>query len=163
MITFWTLCRHRSHTAGDSGYRAGGHCDAVEINSGLVRYLRENFNGSGFSVATSWNGSRCSITAGYHESAVQSRAGYPAYPAGFFLLRPGGVLVAVCLNGPRQQESCYRFLTSARSCRAARLLIPCSDDDYSSAGLKTPGRREDNACLSAPGKDRAPVALKGAA
>ena len=40
-------------------------CDAVEINSGLVRYLRENFNGvRGFSVATSWNGSRCSITAG---------------------------------------------------------------------------------------------------
>lgn len=43
----------------------GAMCDAVEINSGLVRYLRENFNGvRGFSVATSWNGSRCSITAG---------------------------------------------------------------------------------------------------
>ena len=27
-------------------------------------------------------------------------------------------------------------------------LYPCSDDDYSSAGLKTPGRREDK-CLSA--------------
>ncbi|HBD2526417.1 TPA: class I SAM-dependent methyltransferase, partial [Escherichia coli] len=27
----------------------------------------------------------------------------------FSLLRPGGVLVAVCLNGPRQQEKLLRF------------------------------------------------------
>lgn len=46
----------------------------------------------------------------HYESAVQSRAGYPAYPAGLFsLLRPGGVLVAVCLNGPRQQEKLLPF------------------------------------------------------
>lgn len=45
----------------------------------------------------------------HYESAVQSRAGYPAYPAGFSLLRPGGVLVAVCLNGPRQQEKLLPF------------------------------------------------------
>ena len=42
----------------------GAMCDAVEINSGLVRYLREILTVSGFSVATSWNGSRRSITAG---------------------------------------------------------------------------------------------------
>lgn len=35
-------------------------CDAVEINSGCGKILTV----SGFSVATSWNGSRCSITAG---------------------------------------------------------------------------------------------------
>ncbi|HAZ4091995.1 TPA: class I SAM-dependent methyltransferase, partial [Escherichia coli] len=27
----------------------------------------------------------------------------------FSLLRPGGVLVAVCLNGPRQQEKLFPF------------------------------------------------------
>ncbi len=161
MINSGTLCRHRSHTAGDSGYRTGAMCDAVEINSGLVRYLRDNLTVSGYSVATSWNGSRCSIKPDYHESAVQSRAGYPAYPAAFSLLRPGGVLVAVCLNGPRSRRSCYRFLTSARSCHAVRCLYPCSDDDYSSACLMTPGRGRINACLPVQEKDRAPVALKG--
>lgn len=46
----------------------------------------------------------------YHESAVQSRAGYPAYPAGFFPVASGlGVLVAICLNGPRQQEKLLPF------------------------------------------------------
>ncbi len=161
MIHSGTLCRHRGHTAGDSGYRAGAMCDAVEINSGLVRYLREILTVSGYSAVTSWNGSRCSIQPDYHESAVQSRAGYPAYPGAFSLLRPGGVLVAVCLNGPASRRSCYRFLTSARSCRAARCLYRCHDDDYSSACLKTPGSGRINARLPAPGKDRAPVALKG--
>lgn len=52
----------------------GAMCDAVEINSGLVRYLRENFNGVRV---------QC-------ESAVQSRAGYPAYPAGLFPVASGG-------------------------------------------------------------------------
>ncbi len=46
----------------------------------------------------------------HYESAVQSRAGYPAYPAGFFPVASGGVLVvAVCLNGPRQQEKLLPF------------------------------------------------------
>ncbi len=43
-------------------------------------------------------------------------------------------------------------------------LYPCSDDDYSSAGLKTPGRREDK-CLSvrAGKKPRAGGAERGRA
>ncbi len=45
----------------------------------------------------------------HYESAVQSRTGYPAYPAGFFPVASGGVLVAVCLNGPRQQEKLLPF------------------------------------------------------
>ncbi len=44
----------------------------------------------------------------------------------FSLLRPGGVLVAVCLNGPRQQEKLLPFSDVRESCRAARLLIPMS-------------------------------------
>lgn len=45
----------------------------------------------------------------HYESAVQSRAGYPHILRAFSLLRPGGVLVAVCLNGPRQQEKLFPF------------------------------------------------------
>ncbi len=54
----------------------------------------------------------------HYESAVQSRAGYPAYPAGFFPACVRGVLVAVCLNGPRQQEKLLPFSDVRESCRA---------------------------------------------
>ena len=39
-------------------------CDAVEINSGLSGICGKILTVSGYSVATSWNSSRCSITAG---------------------------------------------------------------------------------------------------
>ncbi len=68
----------------------GAMCDAVEINSGLVRYLRENFNGVRGSV---WRlhgmAAGAVLQPGYHESAVQPRAGYPAYPAGLFPVASG--------------------------------------------------------------------------
>ena len=64
---------------------------------------------SGYSVATSWNGSRQ-----YYSRVIMN----PPFSHGqdirhilraFSLLRPGGVLVAVCLNGPRQQEKLLPF------------------------------------------------------
>ncbi len=45
----------------------------------------------------------------YYESAVQSRQDIRHILRAFSLLRPGGVLVAVCLNGPRQQEKLLPF------------------------------------------------------
>ena len=81
----------------------GAMCDAVEINSGLVRYLRENFNGVRVQCGDfmEWQPVQyysrvimnppfsAVLQPGYHESAVQSRAGYPAYPAGFFPVASG--------------------------------------------------------------------------
>ncbi len=52
------------------------------------------------------------------------------------------------LNKSRQQKTLLASSAFPGSCRAACLLIPVPRDDYSSAGLKTPGRREDK-CLSA--------------
>lgn len=67
-------------------------CDAVEINSGLVRYLRENFNG--VRVHTVWRlhgmAAGAVLQPDHYESAVHPRAGYPAYPAGFFPVASGG-------------------------------------------------------------------------
>ncbi|HFN5738490.1 TPA: class I SAM-dependent methyltransferase [Escherichia coli] len=74
----------------------GAMCDAVEINSGLVRYLRENFNGVRV---------QCGDFMEWQPVQYYSRHILRA----FSLLRPGGVLVAVCLNGPRQQEKLLPF------------------------------------------------------
>ncbi len=52
------------------------------------------------------------------------------------------------LNKSRQQKTLLASSAFPGICRAACLLIPVPRDDYSSAGLKTPGRREDK-CLSA--------------
>ncbi len=52
------------------------------------------------------------------------------------------------LNKSRQQKTLLASSAFPGSCRAACLLIPVPRDDYLSAGLKTPGRREDK-CLSA--------------
>lgn len=59
-------------------------CDAVEINSGLVRYLRDNFNGVRVQC-----GDFMEWQPDHYESAVQPRAGYPAYPAGLFPVASG--------------------------------------------------------------------------
>ncbi|EQC1334627.1 class I SAM-dependent methyltransferase, partial [Escherichia coli] len=88
----------------------GAMCDAVEINSGLVRYLRENFNGVRVQCCDfmEWQ------PAQYYSRVIMN----PPFSHGqdirhilraFSLLRPGGVLVAVCLNGPRQQEKLLPF------------------------------------------------------
>ncbi len=85
-------------------------CDAVEINSGLVRYLRENFNGVRVQCGDfmEWQ------PVQYYSRVIMN----PPFSHGqdirhilraFSLLRPGGVLVAVCLNGPRQQEKLLPF------------------------------------------------------
>lgn len=85
-------------------------CDAVEINSGLVRYLRENFNGVRVQCGDfmEWQ------PVQYYSRIIMN----PPFSHGqdirhilraFSLLRPGGVLVAVCLNGPRQQEKLLPF------------------------------------------------------
>ncbi|GHL00641.1 hypothetical protein ECZU20_53900 [Escherichia coli] len=96
-------------------------CDAVEINSGLVRYLRENFNGVRVQCGDfmEWQ------SVQYYSRIIMN----PPFSHGqdirhilraFSLLRPGGVLVAVCLNGPRQQEKLLPFSDVRESCRAAR-------------------------------------------
>ncbi len=48
------------------------------------------------------------LQPGYHESAVQPRAGYPAY-RGPFPCCVRGRAGSVCLNGPRQQEKLLPF------------------------------------------------------
>lgn len=88
----------------------GAMCDAVEINSGLVRYLRDNFNGVRVQCGDfmEWQ------PVQYYSRIIMN----PPFSHGqdirhilraFSLLRPGGVLVAVCLNGPRQQEKLLAF------------------------------------------------------
>ncbi len=88
----------------------GAMCDAVEINSGLARYLRENFNGVRVQCGDfmEWQPAHC------YSRIIMN----PPFHRGldichiqraFALLRPGGVLVAVCLNGPRQQEKLLPF------------------------------------------------------
>ncbi|EED1398342.1 class I SAM-dependent methyltransferase [Escherichia coli] len=88
----------------------GAMCDAVEINSGLVRYLRDNFNGVRVQCCDfmEWQ------PVQYYSRIIMN----PPFSHGqdirhilraFSLLRPGGVLVAVCLNGPRQQERLLPF------------------------------------------------------
>ncbi|ECN2998604.1 hypothetical protein ED265_18725 [Salmonella enterica] len=52
------------------------------------------------------------------------------------------------LNKSRQQKTLLASSAFPGSCRAACLLIPVPRDDYSSACLKTPDRREDK-CPSA--------------
>ncbi|EPX1659976.1 methyltransferase [Escherichia coli] len=85
-------------------------CDAVESNSGLVRYLWENFNGVRVQCGDfmEWQ------PVQYYSRVIMN----PPFSHGqdirhilraFSLLRPGGVLVAVCLNGPRQQEKLLPF------------------------------------------------------
>lgn len=66
-------------------------CDAVEINSGLVRYLRENFNGVRVQCGDfmEWQ------SVQYYSRIIMNPpfshgAGYPAYPAGFFPVASGG-------------------------------------------------------------------------
>ncbi len=70
----------------------GAMCDAVEIHSGLVRYLRENFNGVRVQHGDfmEWQPAQYYSPDCCYESAVQSRAGYPAYPAGFSPVASGG-------------------------------------------------------------------------
>ncbi len=102
-------------------------CDAVEINSGLVRYLRENFNGVRVQCGDfmEWQ------PVQYYSRIIMN----PPFSHGqdirhilraFSLLRPGAFWLPSVSTGHASRRSCYRFLTSARSCRAARLLIPMS-------------------------------------
>ena len=76
----------------------------------LVRYLRENFNGVRVQCGDfmEWQ------PVQYYSRVIMN----PPFSHGqdirhilraFSLLRPGGVLVAVCLNGPRQQEKLLPF------------------------------------------------------
>ncbi|MDL7775288.1 class I SAM-dependent methyltransferase, partial [Escherichia coli] len=75
-----------------------------------VRYLRENFNGVRVQCGDfmEWQ------PVQYYSRIIMN----PPFIHGqdirhilraFSLLRPGGVLVAVCLNGPRQQEKLLPF------------------------------------------------------
>ncbi len=52
------------------------------------------------------------------------------------------------ISTQRRRRRCWRL--SSRGA-VTQHVIPCRDD-YSSAGLKTPGRREDNACAARTGK-----------
>lgn len=68
----------------------GAMCDAVEINSGLVRYLRENFNGVRVQCGDfmEWQ------PVQYYSRVIMNPpfshgAGYPAYPAGLFPVASG--------------------------------------------------------------------------
>ena len=99
-------------------------CDAVEINSGLVRYLRDNFNGVRVQCGDfmEWQ------SVQYYSRIIMN----PPFSHGqdirhilraFSLLRPGGVLVAVCLNGPRQQEKLLPFSD-------VREVLPCGTFAY---------------------------------
>ncbi|EPH5323765.1 class I SAM-dependent methyltransferase [Escherichia coli] len=99
-------------------------CDAVEINSGLVRYLRENFNGVRVQCGDfmEWQ------PVQYYSRIIMN----PPFSHGqdirhilraFSLLRPGGVLVAVCLNGPRQQEKLLPFSDVREEGNDSNLLI----------------------------------------
>ena len=90
-------------------------CDAVEINSGLVRYLRENFNGVRVQCGDfmEWQ------SVQYYRISGISCGLFPCCVRGAFWLPSVS-------TGHASRRSCYRFLTSARSCRAARLLIPMS-------------------------------------
>ena len=79
-------------------------------DTALVRYLRENFNGVRVQCGDfmEWQ------PVQYYSRIIMN----PPFIHGqdirhilraFSLLRPGGVLVAVCLNGPRQQEKLLPF------------------------------------------------------
>lgn len=102
-------------------------CDAVEINSGLVRYLRENFNGVRVQCGDfmEWQ------PVQYYSRIIMN----PPFSHGQdirHILRAfpccvrGAFWLPSVSTGHASRRSCYRFLTSARSCRAARLLIPMS-------------------------------------
>lgn len=80
-------------------------CDAVELNADLVRHLRDNFPG-----VSVWQGdfleyrpenlySKIVMNPPFHH-AQDIRHIQRAVT----LLAPGGVVTAVCLNGPRQQS-----------------------------------------------------------
>ncbi len=84
-------------------------CDAVESNSGLVRYLRENFNGVRVQCGDfmDWR-TGAVLQPDYNESAVQPRQDIR------HILRPfpaasGWRSGRRRLNGPRQQEKLLPF------------------------------------------------------
>lgn len=80
-------------------------CDAVELNADLVRHLRENFPG-----VSVWQGDFLEYRPENHYSKIIMNP--PFHHAqdirhiqrAVTLLAPGGVVAAVCLNGPRQQS-----------------------------------------------------------
>jgi 16S rRNA G1207 methylase RsmC len=77
----------------------------VELNADLVRHLRENFPG-----VSVWQGDFLEYRPENHYSKIIMNP--PFHHAqdirhiqrAVTLLAPGGVVAAVCLNGPRQQS-----------------------------------------------------------
>lgn len=80
-------------------------CDAVELNAELAHYLRENFPDVNVSCDDflEWQPEHCYnkilMNPPFHQ-AQDIRHIKKAITH----LKPGGVVVAVCLNGPRQQK-----------------------------------------------------------
>ncbi|WP_058914374.1 class I SAM-dependent methyltransferase [Entomohabitans teleogrylli] len=80
-------------------------CDAVELNADLSRHLRSAFPGINI-----WNGDFLDYSPENRYSKILMNP--PFHHAqdirhiqkAITLLKPGGVVVAVCLNGPRQQK-----------------------------------------------------------
>lgn len=84
----------------------GAMCDAVELNAGLCQYLRNEFEGVAVTCCDFLQyvpGKRYSRIVmnppfGHAQDIKHIRHA-------FTLLAPGGVLTAVCLNGPRQERA----------------------------------------------------------
>lgn len=103
----------------------GAMCDAVEINSGLVRYLRENFNGVRVQCGDfmEWQPVQYYSRIIMNPRSVTGRiSGISCGP--FPCCVRGACWSPFVSTGRASRRSCYRFLMSARCCRAARLLIP---------------------------------------
>ncbi|STB38179.1 16S ribosomal RNA methyltransferase KsgA/Dim1 family protein [Citrobacter koseri] len=102
-------------------------CDAVEINSGLVRYLRENFNGVRVQCGDFMEWQPVQYYSRIIMNPPFSHGRISGISCGLFpCCVRGACWLPSVSTGRASRRSCYRFLTSARSCRAARLLIPMS-------------------------------------
>ena len=144
MITFWNPLPAPGPYCGDSGYRAGAMCDAVEINSGLVGICGKILTVSGVQCGDfmEWQ------PVQYYSRVIMN----PPFSHGQdirHILRAFPCCVRVACWSPSvstdhaSRRSCYRFLTSARAAARHVCLYRCPDDDYSSACLMTQGWRED--------------------
>ncbi|HFJ7252503.1 TPA: DNA methyltransferase [Escherichia coli] len=94
----------------NAGFSVVGHLVFTKNYTSKAAYLRENFNGVRVQCGDfmEWQ------PVQYYSRVIMN----PPFSHGqdirhilraFSLLRPGGVLVAVCLNGPRQQEKLLPF------------------------------------------------------
>ena len=94
----------------NAGFSVVGHLVFTKTYTSKAAYLRENFNGVRVQCGDfmEWQ------PVQYYSRIIMN----PPFSHGqdirhilraFSLLRPGGVLVAVCLNGPRQQEKLLPF------------------------------------------------------